>query len=166
MFWLFNNNNNSIIFYQIHPYYNKCKDNEYSNNICYNFIDNNNNNNNEIGIKYNNIDLTNLENKQIEYEIKIKGKYISYINNKESITFEKEDEFISNEDNIQKLPMFKFKYNKTSNNKMPNILHKDYDFYYSNIKFNLYVISTDVLFVIEETNNSIKKYILSKTNII
>lgn len=164
MFWLFNNNNkDEYTYYQIFPFYQKHIDsNTNCINLLYDFTSNNKNN----------FDYTNLTHIQITYEIKVKGNIISFNNIKtnQQITFIKNEEFIkenhmkTSNGKIIDVPMFLYKYIHTENTKMPNILLKNYDFYYSTIIFDLYLINQKSIYVIE-TNKLIKRTYFLITNL-
>jgi len=165
MFWLFNNESNEYIFYQVFPFYKKYKDN--TNPECLNYLYNfTNDTKDKNDNNYNQFNLKLYPNMTINYDIQIKDQYISYYdkNSLEQITFCKHDEFIKETDanNKLKLPMFLYKYIKTDNNKVPNILHKYLDFYYPNIVFDIYKLDENNLLIIETLNSNTKKYILSK----
>lgn len=168
MFWLLNDNQVDIIefdFGQIFPYYTKYMDcsASKSTNLLYKF------NNISINAETNKTlqienELEKYKNYVLDLEIKMKGNYISYLNKSTNqlYTFSKLEDFIDESNNELKLPLFTYVYNKISDNKIPNILSKYYDFYYPHINFNIYKINDDTLFVIEKSNNNIKKYIINK----
>lgn len=158
MFWLFSKIN-KFSFIQLFPYYKKYKDSGADTiNWLYEF----NINTSEMP------DTTNIEFQDISYDIFIKDNYIQYSENKtrETITWQIEYEFIKETDelNTYNLPLFKWKYNLVENCKMPNISIKNYDYYYSNVIFKIYKFNENKLFVVEQINDNIKKYILEIIN--
>jgi hypothetical protein len=167
MFWLFDNNiSNEYKFYQVFPFYKKYKDNASPSctNYLYDFTSVVASNN--IANQITTFDLTKFQHVNINYQIKIKGRYISYFNSEKNklITFSKNDEFIkeSDEQNHIQIPTFSYKYILCDNAKIPNIIIKDYDFYYSNINFDLYLLNKNTIYVIEKCGDIIKKYIFAK----
>jgi hypothetical protein len=154
MFWLFENID-KISFIQLFPYYNKYKDSTINTtNWLYDFAITNNEMP-EIG------DIIPIE---ISYTISIKDNYIQYINDNKILTFKVESEFIKecDEINTYKIPLFKWKYILVDNHKIPNISIENYDFHYQCISFKIYKFTEKKLFVIEQINNTIKKYILEQ----
>jgi hypothetical protein len=157
MFWLFNNCDN-INFVQIFPYYTKYKDSDAGCiNLLYDFTINNDNFLQEYNLKIDNC-IT------IIYDIKIKDSYVQYTNNKniETRYWSVKNEFIkeTDETNIYLLPIFKWEYVTIDEHLMPNIMIKDYDFYYPESIFKIYKINEKKLFIDEEINNIKRKYIL------
>lgn len=155
MFWLFDQNNN-YTFTQIFPYYKKYKDSDAG---CINWL----------------YDFTsdkeipeNITSEPIiiTYTIVVKDNYIQYNNNNKIITFNTEYEFIKETDELNNLnlPYFIWKYNMIDNNKIPFMSHKNYDFNYKKVNFTIYKINQKKLFVIEQINDNIKKYILESHN--
>ena len=112
--------------------------------------------------------ISNIENIKITYDIAIKDNYIQYIdiNSNKIITWLIEYEFIkeNDKDNNYHLPYFKWKYNLVDNNKLPLLTFNNYDFYYKNVIFTIYKFNENKLFILEQLNNNIKKYILKKLN--
>jgi hypothetical protein len=169
MFWFIDDvpiDLDNIDFGQIFPYYNKYEDISESkiNNSVYQFANMNKNptTNNSLILE---TELDKYKKYELDFEIKIKGNYISYLNlsTRKLFTFKKSEEFINEIDNELKLPLFLHDYTIISDNKMPNLHVKDYDFYFQKINFIIYKINDDTLFVIENNNtNNIKKYIINK----
>lgn len=168
MFWFIDDNLinlNNIDFGQIFPYYNKYEDitTTNTNNWIYQFVNINANpsTNNSLKIE---IELEKYKKYELAFEIKIKGNYISYLNLSTSkvFTFKKSEEFIDELNNELKLPLFLHDYSLISDNKIPNVHSKYYDFYFPEINFIIYKINDDTLFVIEKYINNIKKYIINK----
>jgi hypothetical protein len=161
MFWLFENNN-KINFLQIFIEYKKFEDNEAS---CINYVYNFDKKYIETEeLKYNDYDFTKIKPIIKDYIIKMKDGYIQYIDKTKLETFNIENEFINetNEINEYKLPYFKWKYTKTDKYKMPNLIEENYDFYYKKLKFKIYKLSNDKLFIVEINDNICKKYVLQK----
>ena len=160
MFWLFDNSNR-LNFLQIFPYYLKYKD---SGAGCINLLYDFTAGSTSIHAENKEYNLELIEPIKVNYTIKIKDSYIQYSNNTSSFTFQFENEFIKETDelNTLKFPFFKWKYTQIDNNKLPNILPKYYDFYYQNVSFTIYKINENKLFIIELINNIAKKYILEK----
>ena len=104
----------------------------------------------------------------INYCIKIIGNSISYtdLSNNKTISFIKEEKFIKPSDNKFTKPIFDINYKLIQQNKMPELLSKSYDFYYPNIKFELFQIGLNLVLIKEynQNNNSIKNYIIAKKN--
>ena len=157
--------NNNYTYYQIFPEFKKHLINE---NFIYNFESSN--------LIINNI-IKNIEDNHgnnfitIYCDIKIKDSIIQYsyiINNKEFIrTFIFYDYFVeeNNKNNILNLPYIKYDYTKIESTKMPNLIDKEYDFYYKKIKICLYKISESTLFIKQtKQDNTVNKFII-KTNI-
>lgn len=150
MLWLINDKITNFTFIQLFPSYKKYKDTH--SNLLYNF----------------NIDFDNsLEIKDIvplivSYTIFIKDNFIQFQNNIKTITWEIENEFVKETDelNKHKQPYFKWKYNLVDNHKLPNTLKKNYDSVYQNVLFKIFKINENKLFVIEQNNNKLKKYYL------
>ena len=160
MFWLYDTTN-KFNFLQIFSHYTKFKDSGAGClNLVYDFTIEPKITHREIK-EYN---LESIETQKINYTIKIKDSYIQYENDTSIITFQIENEFIKETDelNTLKLPFFKWKYTKVDNNKLPNISSKDYDFYYPSVSFLIYKINENKLFIIETKNDISKKYILEK----
>ena len=157
--------NNNYTYYQIFPEFEKHSINE---NFIYNFESSNLNTNNiikSIEDNYGNNFIT------IYCDIKIKDSIIQYsyiINNKEFIrTFIFYDYFVeeNNKNNILNLPYIKYNYTKIESTKMPNLIDKEYDFYYKQIKICIYKISESTLFIKQtKQDNTINKFII-KINI-
>ena len=119
MFWLYDNTN-ILNFLQIFPHYTKFKDSGAGCiNLVYDFTIDPVLTTGEI--KEHNLELIKVQ--QINYTIKIKDSYIQYSNDNSIITFQIENEFIKETDelNTLKLPFFKWKYTKVDNHKLPNI---------------------------------------------
>lgn len=160
MFWLYDISN-KLNFLQIFSHFNKFKDSGAGCiNLLYDFTI-------EPSIIHTEIEEYNLELAKvhkINYTIRIKDSYIQYSNDTSIITFQIENEFIKETDelNMLKLPFFKWKYTKVDNHKLPNISSKNYDFYYPDVSFLIYKINENKLFIIESINNISKKYILEK----
>ena len=163
MFWLFDttNSSNSFKFLQIFPYYLKYKD---SGAGCINLLYDFTSSSTSIYTENKEYNLELIEPVKVNYTIKMKDSYIQYSNNTSSFTFQFENEFIKETDelNILKIPFFKWNYMQIDNHKLPNISPKYYDFYYQNVSFTIYKISENKLFIIELINNIAKKYILEK----
>ena len=160
MFWLYDNTN-ILNFLQIFPHYTKFKDSGAGCiNLVYDFTIDPVLTTGEI--KEHNLELIKVQ--QINYTIKIKDSYIQYSNDNSIITFQIENEFIKETDelNTLKLPFFKWKYTKVDNHKLPNISSKNYDFYYPSVSFLIYKINENKLFIIETKDDISKKYILEK----
>jgi hypothetical protein len=151
MFWLYKTDK-IFNFSQIFPYYKKYSDN--SDNSLYNFC---------VDIK--DINLDNIINKIIPTiytcDVAIKDNYIQYINNK-TITFLTKDDFVKDDDknNALNLPYFIWKYEQVENSLLPCFASSNYDRYYKNVSFKIYKINDNKLFIIEEINDKIIKYIL------
>lgn len=154
MFWLFEKSN-KLNFLQIFPYYNKYED---CGAGCVNLI---------YDFTINNVDIpefNNIEPIEISYTISIKDNYIQYFNNDEILTWQFDNEFVKENDDLNncKFPFFKWNYILVDNHKIPNVSIKNYDFHYPKAMFKIYKISKNKLFVIEQINDIIKKYILEK----
>ena len=172
MFWLIDGiqlDLNNIEFAQIFPYYVKYKDYGETKTVNWLYQFNNiiTNPNPEFESKLE-VNLINSLDKYLKYtfklEIKIKGNYISYldINTNTLYTFLKSEEFIKESDNQFNLPIFSYTYSLISDNKIPNMLDKYYDFNYPEINVDIYKIDLDTLYVIENFKNNIKKYFINK----
>ena len=154
---------NNYTYYQIFPEFKKHSINE---NFIYNFESSNLNTNNTIkNIEDNNNFIT------VYCDIKVKDSIIQYyyiINNQEFIrTFTFSDCFIeeNNKSNMLNLPYIKYNYTKIESTKMPNLIDKEYDFYYKQIKICIYKISESTLFIKQtKQDNTINKFII-KINI-
>ena len=71
----------------------------------------------------------------------------------------------NNKNNILNLPYIKYNYTKIESTKMPNLIDKEYDFYYKQIKICIYKISESTLFIKQtKQDNTVNKFII-KTNI-
>ena len=168
MFWFIDDipiDLDNIDFGQIFPYYNKHEDISESkiNNWVYQFVNMNKNptTNNSLILE---TELEKYKKYELSLEIKIKGNYISYLNllTGKIFTFKKSEEFIDEINNELILPLFLHDYTIISDNKLPNVHTKDYDFYFKKIHFLIYKINDDTLFVIENNTTNIKKYIINK----
>ncbi len=160
MFWLYDNSN-ILNFLQIFFSYTKFKDSGAGCiNLLYDFTTGSILTHKEIE-EYN---LELIEVQKINYTVKIKDSHIQYSNDTSIFTFQIENEFIKETDelNTLKLPFFKWKYTKVDNHKLPNISSKNYDFYYRDVSFLIYKINENKLFIIETINDISKKYILEK----
>ena len=161
MFWLFDDNYTKMNFLQIFTCYTKYKDSGAGCiNLLYNFTSDptiNDIENDEFNLKM----ITPVI---VNYIVKVKDSYIQYLNDTSTLTFQFENEFIKETDelNILKLPHFKWKYIYADNHKLPNISTHNYDFYYKNVCFTIYKINDNKLFIIETIGNVSKKYILEK----
>jgi hypothetical protein len=160
MFWLYDNTN-KFNFLQIFHHYTKFKD---SGAGCLNFVYDFTTEQVLTQKEIKEYNLESIETQKINYTIKIKDSYIQYENDTSIITFQIENEFIKETDelNTLKLPFFKWKYTKVDNHKLPNISSKNYDFYYPSVSFLIYKINENKLFIIETKNDISKKYILEK----
>ena len=160
MFWLFDNSR-IFNFLQIFPHYSKFKDSGAGCiNLLYDFTTESTSANSEI--KEHNLEL--IEPIKVNYIIKIKDSYIQYLHESSIFTFQIDNEFIKETDelNTLKVPFFKWKYTQIDNHKLPNIPSKNYDFYYKNVSFTIYKINENKLFIIELINNITKKYYLER----
>lgn len=154
MFWLFDKTD-KYTFIQIFPYYKKYKDTEAGCiNILYNFTS-------DTTEVPENINVNPIK---LIFNIFIKDNYIQYKKDTETITFSMEQEFIKETDELNNinLPYFIWNYSVVDNKKLPYMSSKNYDFYHSEVIFTIYKINDDKLFVIEQINDDIKKYILEK----
>jgi hypothetical protein len=161
MFWLFDKDYTKINFSQIFHNYRKFKDSGANSiNFLYDFNSESELSNEEIN-KYN---LKTMEPTIVAYNIKVKDSFIQYYNDTTCITFHTQNDFVKENDekNVFGLPCLKWKYVKTENCKLPNISLRNYDFYYQDVKFVIYKINQDKLFIIEIKKDSTKKYILEK----
>lgn len=161
MFWLFDDNFVQTHFLQIFNNYTKYKD---SGAGCINLLYDFTSDSTIDDLKYIECDLKTIKPITVNYTIKVKDSFIQYSNNLSTMTFQIENEFVKETDELNnlKVPYFKWKYSKADNHKLPNISILNYDFYYKNAVFNLYKINNNKLFVIETINNVTKKYILEK----
>lgn len=104
----------------------------------------------------------------INYCIKIIGNFISYtdIESGKTINFTKQEQFIKPSDNKFKKPIFDFNYTLVTNNKIPELLSKTYDFNYPDIKFELFQINSNLILIKEhnQSDNSKRNYIIAKKN--
>ena len=160
MFWLFDNSN-KYTFNQIFPYYTKYKD---SGAGCINWLYNFNILNITDDITYIK-DIKDIKPIEISYTVVVKDDYIQYSDTTETLTWQTEYEFIKDTDELNnyKMPFFKWRYNLVDNHKMPTTSIKNYDYYYSNALFKIYEINENKLFIIEQINDDVKKYILEKS---
>lgn len=108
------------------------------------------------------IDLSLLPVLKIKYEIKILDNIIQYSCSQHVITFTKHEEFIEPNNNQLQKPVLHYIYNVISNNKLPELITDFYDFYYSEIEFEIYTINDDLLFIKEHNIKSNKTYWISK----
>jgi len=155
MFWLFNKSD-KYNFLQIFPYYKKYKDADAGCiNLLYDFTANK-----EIP------ENINVEPITMTFSINIKDNYIQYKKDDTITTFIVEHEFIKETDELNnlKIPYFIWNYTITDNKKMPFMSQKNYDYHYNKVIFTIYKINDNKLFVIEQINDNIKKYILEKNN--
>ena len=160
MFWLFDNSY-KFNFLQIFSHYSKFKDSGAGCiNLLYDFTIESTPNHSEI--KEYNLEL--IEPIIVNYIIKMKDSYIQYSNDSSIITFQFDNEFFKETDelNTLKVPFFKWKYTQIDNHKLPNITPTNYDFYYKNVSFTIYKINENKLFITELINKITKKYILEK----
>lgn len=100
--------------------------------------------------------------------IKIIGSNISYTNltTNQTVCFQMEQKFIKPSENKFNKPIFEFAYKTGEKSKIPELLSKQYDYYYPNIKFELYQINLNLILIKEsnKTNNSKRNYIIAKKN--
>jgi len=153
MFWLFSKSD-KYNFVQIFPYYKKYKDvDSGSTNLLYDFTTNK-----EIP------ENINVEPIIMIFSIYIKDNFIQYRKDDTINTFIVEHEFIKETDDLNnlKLPYFAWNYTITDNKKMPFMSNKNYDYYYNKVIFTIYKINDNKLFVMEQINDNIKKYILEE----
>ena len=149
MFWFINNEMSDLEFYQVFTNYEKYK----CNSTCYDF--------NTESIY--NLDLSKYKRTTIVCDILLKGSIIQYNNENNKFTFLFQEDFIKeNKENILNLPMLYFKYKITDNYKLPLLNKNNYDFYFENIKFNIYNISNDTLLIEQIFNNKTKSFFISK----
>jgi len=165
MFWLFDDNYTKINFLQIFPNYKKYKD---SGAGCINLLYDFTSDSIITDAEIKEFNLNKIKPVITNYTVKVKDSYIQYSNDALILTFQVENEFVKETDelNVSKIPYFKWKYTKSDNHKLPNISTKNYDFYYKNVNFVIYKINNDKLFIIETINDISKKYILEKNNIL
>ena len=145
---------NNIEFYQI---FNKFNQIDIDDTNIYNL------NNNDIVYNYLLLDKYKiLEN---NYQIKIKDNLILYTNldDNKSLLFNIKMNFINENDNYYKLPLFYNKYKLMDVHYMPFLSNNMYDQYYSKINFKVYKIANNVLYIIENNtdNNLIRGYIIT-----
>ena len=155
MSWLLDkiDKSNNIEFYQIFNKYNKI-------NIDDNYVYDLYNSNTDYD--YSLLDEYKiLEN---NYQVKIKDNLILYTNldNNENLLFNIKINFINENNNHYKLPLFYTKYKLIDVHHMPFLSNNMYDEYYSKINFKVYKIINDVLYIIENNtdNNLIRGYII------
>jgi hypothetical protein len=100
--------------------------------------------------------------------IKIIGSNISYTNliTSQTICFQMEQKFIKPSENKFNKPIFEFGYKTVEKSKIPELISSTYDFYYPNIKFELFQINSNLILIKEsnKTNNSKRNYIIAKKN--
>lgn len=123
------------------------------------------------GINYSNIiKEKNILPFVITYCIKIIGNNISYtdLSDNKTISFIKEEKFINPSNNKFNKPIFDINYKLVQKDKMPELKSTSYDFYYPNIKFELFQINLNLILVKEynllNETNSVKNYIIAKKN--
>lgn len=98
----------------------------------------------------------------ITLDIKIKHPYIQYSNNELNINFKIAHEFVKEDNELNKKPFIQWKYEKIDNHKFPLLNKKNYDYWHENIKFYIYQINPNKLFVIEQNTEIFKEYYLEK----
>jgi hypothetical protein len=100
---------------------------------------------------------------QYTFTIRIIDQLISYIDNSnEQIVFSSKMNFIAPSNNKYNLPIFNFTYKKVNNNRMPNLIETNYNFY-DILDFKIYKISDKIQFIIETNPKTkiIKKYFIT-----
>jgi hypothetical protein len=116
------------------------------------------------------IEKNNIVPQIFNFCIKIIGSNISYTNlnltTNHTVCFQMEQKFIKPSENKFIKPIFEFTYKTVEKSKIPDLLSKQYDFYYPNIKFELYQINLNLILIKEfnKTNNSKRNYIIAKKN--
>ncbi len=114
------------------------------------------------------IEKNKIKPKIFNYCIKIMGPNISYTNleTSQSNYFVMKQKFIKPTENKFNKPIFEFNYKTSDKSKIPELLSKSYDFYYPNIKFEMFQINPNLFFVKEfnKTNNSKRNYVIGKKN--
>jgi hypothetical protein len=151
MFWFLNNNKNDVIeFYQIFTNYYKYE----CNSVCYDLNK----------VVENKLDLSKYNKVTIMCDIFLKGSIIQYINidNQNNFTFLFQEDFIKETDNQINLPIIHYKYKLTDKYKLPLLNKNNYDFYYEKIKFNIYQVSDNTLIIEQIFNNKIKIIFITK----
>ena len=102
---------------------------------------------------------------QYTFTIRIIDQLISYIDNSnlnEQIVFSSKMNFIAPSNNKYNLLIFNFTYKKVNNNRMPNLIETNYNFY-DILEFKIYKISDKIQFIIETNPKTkiIKKYFIT-----
>ena len=137
-------------------------------------LDNSDNSDNlDNNFKIDNIDIETwisnnlIEKLEIEYQIKIMGNIISYHNLKTNqiITFLKKEKVIEYTKNKNKL-VFEIEYKIIDNHKLPELISSSYDYFYNKIKFSIYKINNNIMYIkeINKSNNSFRKYLITQNN--
>lgn len=155
MIWLYSKDNNFIDFYQVFV----GAEIEFQNDKNTIYSLESNELNKILTIK--NIDK--IKYIQHTFTIRIIEHLISYIDNSNNeIVFSFQMNFIEPSTNEYNLPIFNFTYKKVNNNRMPNLIETNYNFY-NTLEFKIYNISDKIQFIIETNPESkiIKKYFVT-----
>ena len=155
MLWLYSKDNNFINFYQVFVGTENSFDS--NNNTIYSLESN------KTSI-IRNIDKIVYVEYTYTFTIKIIDQLISYNDYKsnEENVFSFKMNFIDPSTNEYKLPIFNFTYKKINNNRMPNLIETNYNFY-NTLELKIRKISDKVQFIIETNPKTkiIKKYFVT-----
>jgi hypothetical protein len=103
---------------------------------------------------------------KFNFLIKIMGQLISYTNleTNVTITFSKTENFIDPNLNVLNKPVFEYNYKIIDNYRLPELLSKQYDYYYEDIELTIFIINNNLLFVKENNKltNSKRNYWITK----
>lgn len=158
MLWIYNKENTNIDFFQIFIGSNTVYEND--NNTIYSLESDLTNN-----FEIKNIDKIDCD--EYIFIIRIIDQLISFIDasdgklNNQTV-FTTKMNFIDPTSNKFNLPIFNFTYKKVNNNRMPNLLENNYNFY-SKLHFKIYKISNNIQYIIETNHETkiIKKYFIT-----